>query len=75
MVQWYKEVKRNAEVNEPPQVKLLVRLSKINIERCSTETIKMRIRNAKKLIKRLKSYSKVILGSSWKVRNYENIQN
>ena len=57
-MQWYKEVKKDAEENEPPQVKFFVRRSKINIERCSRETIKIWIYNTKKLIRKVEKLPK-----------------
>ena len=51
-------MKRKAEENEPPQVQLFVRRSKINIERCSTETIKTWIYNVKNLIRKVEKLPK-----------------
>ena len=49
---------RNTEENEPSQVKVFMRRSRIDIERCSTETIKMPIYNVKNLIKKVEKLPK-----------------
>ena len=54
IVNWYNKFKRKVEEDEPPQVKIYVRQNSIDMQRSSTETIKMWIYNVKELMKTLK---------------------
>ena len=58
VVKWYHEIKREVEEKGPMQVKVFVRRSQLDVQRCSTETIKKWIRNASELCKRIERLPK-----------------
>ena len=58
VLQWCKEVKRKVEEDEPPQVQLFVKRSKLNIERCSADTIENSTHDVKNLIQKVEMLSK-----------------
>ena len=58
IIKQYEEVKRKVEEKELPQVKLQVRRSPLDVQRCNTETIKKQIRNAHELSKKIEKLPK-----------------
>ena len=57
-INWYEKLKKEVESHEPPQVKLFVRRSALDLKRCSTETIRTWIHNVKELQKKVQKLSK-----------------
>ena len=58
MINWYNNLKRKVEQDEPPQVKLFVRRNHIDVQRSSTETIKTWIYNVKEIMKKVEKLPK-----------------
>ena len=54
MINWYRELKDEIELNDPQQVKLFVRRTALDLNRCNTDTIRTWIHNVKEFRKKVK---------------------
>ena len=54
MINWYRELKDEIEVKDPQQVKLFVRRTALDLNRCNTDTIRTWIHNVKEFRKKVK---------------------
>ena len=57
-VNWYEKLRKEVELNKPPQVKLFVRRNALELRRCSIETIRTWIYNVKELQKKVEKLPK-----------------
>ena len=58
MINWCIELKEEIELNDPQQVKLFVRRTALDLNRCNTDTIRIWTHNVKELRKKVKKLPK-----------------
>ena len=58
MINWHIELKEEIELNDPQQVKLFVRRTALDLNRCNTDAIRIWMHNAKELRKKVKKLPK-----------------
>ena len=58
MLEWYNKIKNYIERNEPRMVNLYIRKHEINVNECTTDTIRKWILNAKEVMKKAEKLKK-----------------
>ena len=58
IINWHAELKEEVELNDPHQVKLFVKRTALDLNRCNTDTIRIWMHNVKELQKKVKNLPK-----------------